>query len=106
MIEAHSLFQRGIGRVDGHLPASTFLTPQTVLWTRYTRHPNYLGDVISFTGLCLISGRWLTGLIPLIMLAGFIFANIPLLDSHLHEHYGAEFDQYATRTRKLIPFFY
>lgn len=73
---------------------------------RYTRHPNYLGDVISFTGLCLISGRWLTGLIPLIMLAGFIFANIPLLDLHLHEHYGAEFDRYATRTRKLIPFLY
>lgn len=34
MIELRSLFQRGIGVVDAHLLASTFITPQTVLWTR------------------------------------------------------------------------
>jgi predicted nucleic acid-binding protein len=34
MIEAHSLFQRGIGFVDAHLIASTFITAHTVLWTR------------------------------------------------------------------------
>ena len=73
---------------------------------RYSRHPNYLGDLISFSGLCLISGRWLTIAIPLIMLAGFVFANIPMLDSHLHDHYGDAFDDYAARTRKLIPFVY
>lgn len=73
---------------------------------RYSRHPNYLGDLISFSGLCMISGRPITIVIPLIMLSGFVFANIPLLDSHLHSHYGAEFDQYAARTHKLIPFLY
>jgi protein-S-isoprenylcysteine O-methyltransferase Ste14 len=73
---------------------------------RYTRHPNYLGDLISFSGLCLISSRWITISIPLVMLAGFIFVNIPMLDSHLHDHYGAAFDAYAARTKKLIPFLY
>lgn len=73
---------------------------------RYTMHPNYLGDLISFSGLCLITGRWITTAIPLIMLCGFVFANIPMLDSHLHNHYGPEFDEYAARTRKLIPFVY
>ncbi len=73
---------------------------------RYSRHPNYLGDLISFSGLCLISGRWVTIAIPLIMLAGFVFGNIPMLDSHLHDHYGPTFDEYAARTRKLIPFVY
>jgi protein-S-isoprenylcysteine O-methyltransferase Ste14 len=73
---------------------------------RYTRHPNYLGDLISFSGLCLVSGRWITIVIPSIMLAGFVFANIPMLDSHLHDHYGAAFDEYAARTSKLIPFVY
>ena len=73
---------------------------------RYSRHPNYFGDLVSFSGLCLIAGRWITVLVPLIMLAGFIFANIPMLDAHLHDHYGAEFDDYARRTRKLIPFVY
>ena len=73
---------------------------------RYTRHPNYLGDVLSFTGLSLLTGRWETLFIPLVMLAGFIFVNIPMLDAHLHEHYGAAFDEYALRTHKLIPFIY
>jgi predicted nucleic acid-binding protein len=37
MIEAHSLFQRGIGFVDAHLLASTFITPHTALWSRDKR---------------------------------------------------------------------
>ncbi len=37
MIEARSLFQKGIGFVDAHLIASTFITPHTVLWSRDKR---------------------------------------------------------------------
>ena len=72
----------------------------------YSRHPNYLGDLISFSGMCLISGAWITAVIPVLMLAGFVFVNIPVLDSHLHDRYGAAFDEYARRTRKLIPLLY
>lgn len=73
---------------------------------RYTRHPNYLGDLLSFSGLCLFTGRWITALVPALMLAGFVFVNVPVLDAHLAGHYGAEFDAYARRTRRLIPFVY
>ena len=73
---------------------------------RFSRHPNYLGDLLSFTGLCLIAGRWITALIPALMLAGFVFVNIPVLDEHLRDHYGAAFDDYAKRTARLIPFLY
>lgn len=73
---------------------------------RLSRHPNYLGDVISFSGMSLIAGAWFTVAIPVIMLAGFVFANIPMLDAHLHDHYGATFDDYAKRTSKLIPYIY
>ena len=55
---------------------------------KHTRHPNYLGDLVSFSGLCFISGVWATAIIPLLMLAGFLFVNIPILDTHLHDHYG------------------
>jgi steroid 5-alpha reductase family enzyme len=72
----------------------------------FSRHPNYLGDVILFSGLALIAGAWLTTIIPAIMLAGFVFANIPKLDAHLHDHYGDAFDEYARHTPKLIPFLY
>ena len=71
---------------------------------RYSRHPNYLGDLLSFSGLCLISGTWVTAIIPILMLAGFVFVNVPVLDAHLRDHYGGAFDEYARRTRKLIPF--
>lgn len=73
---------------------------------RYSRHPNYLGDLLSFSGLCLISGRWVTAVIPALMLAGFVFVNIPVLDAHLQSRYGAAFEDYASKTRKLIPFVY
>jgi predicted nucleic acid-binding protein len=41
MIEAHALFQRGIGFVEAHLIASTFITPNTVLWS----HDKRLRDI-------------------------------------------------------------
>lgn len=73
---------------------------------RLSRHPNYLGDLLSFTGLCLIAGRWITTIIPVLMLSGFVFVNIPILDAHLRERYGAAFDDYARKTPRLIPFLY
>lgn len=73
---------------------------------RVTRHPNYFGDLLSFSGLCWLSGRWFTAIIPVLMLAGFVFVNVPALDAHLREHYGRAFEDYASRTRKLIPYIY
>jgi predicted nucleic acid-binding protein len=37
MIEAHTLYSRGIGLTDAHLIASCLLTPGTQLWTRDIR---------------------------------------------------------------------
>ena len=37
LIENHRLFGRGIGFIDAHLLAATFLTPGTGLWTRGRR---------------------------------------------------------------------
>jgi len=54
----------------------------------------------------MIAGAWATAIIPVLMLAGFVFVNIPVLDSHLRDHYGSEFDEYARRTSKLIPILY
>ena len=73
---------------------------------RYAQHPNYFGDLVLFSGLSLVSGARVTAFIPLLMLGGFVFANVPALDSHLRAKYGAEFDAYARRMRKLIPFVY
>jgi steroid 5-alpha reductase family enzyme len=73
---------------------------------RLCRHPNYLGDMLSFSGLAMIAGQWIAATIPAIMLLGFVFGSIPMLDAHLADHYGQEFTAYAHRTRKLFPFVY
>ena len=36
MIEAHTLYSKGIGLTDAHLIASCLITPGTYLWTRDT----------------------------------------------------------------------
>ena len=73
---------------------------------RLVRHPNYFGDLVSFTGLCLMAGRWYTAIIPVLMFFGFVLVNVPALDQHLARHYGSAFEVYARKTRKLIPFVY
>jgi steroid 5-alpha reductase family enzyme len=73
---------------------------------RYSRHINYFGDELLFSGYALISGsRWAL-LIPALMAVGFIFFNIPMLDRYLHTKYGHSFDAYALHTKKFIPFLY
>ncbi len=47
-----------------------------------------------------------TALIPPLTLAGFVIFNIPALDRHLREKYGAAFEEYVCRTKKLAPFVY
>ncbi len=70
----------------------------------YSMHINYFGDVVLFTGWCLLTGSLWTLALPLLMLLMFMFVHIPPLDQYLAERYGAEFDAYRARTRRLIPF--
>jgi steroid 5-alpha reductase family enzyme len=73
---------------------------------KYSMHINYFGDVVWSTGMALISGSiWIT-LIPLYMACGFLFLHIPRLDKYLKERYGSQYDEYAGKTKKLIPFIY
>lgn len=73
---------------------------------RYSVHVNYFGDTVLFTGFALITGSAWPLVIPGLMVCLFVFVNIPMLDKHLHEHYGEAFDAYASRTAKFVPFLY
>jgi hypothetical protein len=72
---------------------------------RYARHINYFGDLLLFTGWVL-TRRWVLLVVPVLMLLGFVFVNIPALDRYLAERYGEDFGAYAARTKKLLPFLY
>lgn len=73
---------------------------------RYAIHINYFGDQALFTGYALITGSMWAFIVPLLMIAGFLFFNIPELDAYLKKRYGEEFIAYAARTREFVPFLY
>jgi steroid 5-alpha reductase family enzyme len=76
------------------------------LW-RYTRHPNYFGDLCVWWGLFLIAlaadSAWWTVVGPLTM--GLIITKlfgVPLMDAHLAERKPGYAD-YMRRTYALVP---
>jgi steroid 5-alpha reductase family enzyme len=73
---------------------------------KYSRHINYFGDVILFTGFAMLTGSVYPFIIPAAMLILFVVVNIPMLEKYLKEKYGSAFDEYANHTKKLIPFVY
>ena len=67
-------------------------------------HVNYFGDVLWVTGYALVTHNWYSALIPVYLFSFFYFYNIPMLDKHLAEHYGEQFEEYRKKTKRLIPF--
>jgi protein-S-isoprenylcysteine O-methyltransferase Ste14 len=72
----------------------------------HAMHINYFGDVVSVLGWSLLTMTWWTVFLPLLITGMFIFMHIPRLDRYLAERYGEPFEQYAKKTKKLIPFIY
>lgn len=75
------------------------------MWN-YSRHVNYFGDIVLFTGWAMMTGVPVLFVIPALMVGSFAFANVPAQDRYLAERYGEEYKAYAERTRRLIPFIY
>lgn len=73
---------------------------------RYSRHINYFGDLLLFSGLGILTRQLWTAVVPLVMLLNFVFTIIPAHDAYLSARYGGEFDHYARCAKKLIPFIY
>ncbi len=73
---------------------------------RYNRHINYFGDLLVFGGCAILTRQRWAGFVPLVMGLNFVLVIIPAHDAYLAARYGSEFDNYARRTRKLIPLLY
>ena len=78
------------------------------LW-KYSRHPNYLGEVSFWFGLyifALASGStsiWLLAC-PMVMLALFVFISCPLMDNRSLKK-RSDYKEYMDKTPKLIMWF-
>jgi len=75
------------------------------LW-KYTRHPNYFGEVTLWWGVylivCAIPGGWMTALGPvMITLLILKVSGIPMLEARYKNN--AEFQAYCRRTSAFLP---
>ncbi len=78
------------------------------LW-RLSRHPNYVGEILFWTGIALLSlghglAGWLAGLGPLTiyLLLRFV-SGVPPLEAHMAAKHGASFEAYRASTPVLFP---
>lgn len=80
---------------------------KTGLW-KYTRHPNYFGEATMWWGIFLIAlasknGIWsIISPITITLLLVFV-SGVPMLEKHYKDN--AEYQEYAARTSKFIPWF-
>ncbi len=70
------------------------------------RHPNYLGDVLWALGWALMTRNVWALLIPVVAAVGFAFFFIPQLSAYLSQRYDKQFESWAKRTKRLIPYIY
>ena len=75
------------------------------LW-KYSRHPNYLGEVMMWWGIglgfvCIIPQQWYLLAGAIINTLMFLFVSIPMADNHQARKGG--FDDYKRQTRMLLP---
>ncbi len=80
---------------------------KTGLW-KYTRHPNYFGEATMWWGIFLIvlatkNGIWAI-VSPLTISFLLVFVSgVPMLEKHYRDN--AEYQDYASRTSKFLPWF-
>jgi steroid 5-alpha reductase family enzyme len=78
------------------------------LW-KYSRHPNYFGEVWMWWGVWImyfgVSGKLdLTLIAPVLMTALFLFISIPMMEKKILLS-RPQYQEYRTRVSILIPFF-
>ena len=67
-------------------------------------HINFFGDILWVAGYALVTQNWWSVLIVIFITLFFALYNVPLLDRHLSEHYGDQFEACRQKTKRLVPF--
>lgn len=77
---------------------------QSGLW-KYSRHPNYFGEMLVWWGIFIISisfGNWWISIISPITISGvLIFISTPMLEKQMKKKTG--FERYKQSTNRFIP---
>jgi protein-S-isoprenylcysteine O-methyltransferase Ste14 len=71
----------------------------------HVRHPLYLGEIIRNVGFALAANS-LYGLILILVGNSLLLFRIEIEERMLVEEFGREYEEYMSRTKKLIPYVY
>jgi protein-S-isoprenylcysteine O-methyltransferase Ste14 len=67
------------------------------------RHPAYLGSLVSFFGLGLALENWVGLIVVFFLPLAAISYRIHVEEKALTDHFGLAYQEYARRTKRLIP---
>lgn len=73
---------------------------------KYSRHINYFGDILWVSAYAVVTRNWYAVSVPIFLFCFFAFFNAPKLDKYLQDKYGDDYNEYASKTKMLIPFIY
>lgn len=89
-------FTTKVSIIEGHKIVKTGIY-------RIIRHPAYLGYLAVMLGIGLVLGNWV-GLMTLMVLPFLgILYRIRVEESVLLGHFGSAYEEYANRTKRLLP---
>jgi protein-S-isoprenylcysteine O-methyltransferase Ste14 len=72
----------------------------------YIRHPAYLGSLLSFLGLALYFGNWITFIIIFFPNLLALLNRMSIEERVLIGQFGKEYLNYAAKAKRIIPFIY
>lgn len=73
---------------------------------RYLRHPAYTGSLLSFIGIGICAGNFLSLALFTLPICGALLHRIKIEEAALCEALGENYLDYASKTSRLIPFVY
>ena len=73
---------------------------------KHLRHPSYTGSLISFLGLGIAFGNWLSLVTLIVPITGIFIYRIKLEEEMLLKHFGKEYEDYKKKSKRIIPLIY
>ena len=70
---------------------------------RHLRHPSYLGSLLSFFGVGLAMGNWLSLAVAFLVPFVALSYRMAVEERALIDHFGDRYRDYVRRTKRLIP---
>lgn len=73
---------------------------------KWVRHPGYSGYMVGTTALALLTLPLGLALCHASWIIAIHVYRIPMEEKLLHAHFGREWDEYAARTKRFVPFIF